>query len=315
MKKIITVLMILSLNMMAQTEAKKDTSYWHLNGFFGLNLSQTSASNWQGGAQDNIAFAGLLNFELNYKKDKHEWVNRFDGSYGIMRLSNAKFWQKNVDQLFYMSKYSLYAFKKYWFYTVMGDFRSQFSDGYKYYDDTLQVAVSRFCSPGYIQLALGLDYKPADYFLATLSPVAGKVTLVTDQNFANAGDYGVEKAVRDSAGNIITPGKKARYEFGGRLTLKFKKDITKQFSVDTYADFFSNYSKEPQNIDIVWNTLLTLKITKFFTATLSTKFLYDHDVTIKYDWNNDGKYDHKNDIFGPRAQVLSVYGIGFGYKF
>ena len=268
MKKILAVFLIFSLNAVAQTEAKKDTSYWHLKGFVGLNLSQTSASNWQGGAQDNIAFSGLLNLELNYKKDKNEWVNRFDGSYGIMRLSNAKFWQKNVDQLFFMSKYSMYAFKKFWFYTVMGDFRSQFSDGYKYYDDTLKVAVSRFCSPGYIQLALGLDFKPADYFVATLSPLAGKITLVTDQNFANAGDYGVEKAVYDTAGKIITPGKKARYEFGGRLTLKFKKDITKQFSIDTYADFFSNYMKEPQNIDVVWNTLLKLKITKFFTEPL-----------------------------------------------
>lgn len=315
MKKIIVILLLASINAFAQNDAKKDTSYWHKNGFFGLNLAQTSMNNWQGGGQDNIAFSGLLNAELQYKKGKSEWVNRFDGQYGIVKLGNNKLWQKNVDQLFAMSKYSLYAFKKYWFYTLMADFRSQFADGYKYFGDTLQVAVSRFASPAYIQLALGLDFKPADYFVATLSPVAGKITMVTDQNFANAGEYGVDKAVYDTTGKLITPGKKMRYEFGGRLTIKFKKDITKMFSIDTYADFFSNYMKEPGNIDVVWNTLLTLKINKFFSATLSTKFLYDHDVLIKYDWNQDGKYDHKNDIYGPRAQVLSVYGIGFGYKF
>lgn len=315
MKKIIVILLLASINAFAQNDTKKDTSYWHKNGFFGLNLAQTSMNNWQGGGQDNIAFSGLLNAELQYKKGKSEWVNRFDGQYGIVKLGNNKLWQKNVDQLFAMSKYSLYAFKKYWFYTLMADFRSQFADGYKYFGDTLQVAVSRFASPAYIQLALGLDFKPADYFVATLSPVAGKITMVTDQNFANAGEYGVDKAVYDTTGKLITPGKKMRYEFGGRLTIKFKKDITKMFSIDTYADFFSNYMKEPGNIDVVWNTLLTLKINKFFSATLSTKFLYDHDVLIKYDWNQDGKYDHKNDIYGPRAQVLSVYGIGFGYKF
>ena len=315
MKKIIVILLLASINAFAQNDTKKDTSYWHKNGFFGLNLAQTSMNNWQGGGQDNIAFSGLLNAELQYKKGKSEWVNRFDGQYGIVKLGNSKLWQKNVDQLFAMSKYSLYAFKKYWFYTLMADFRSQFADGYKHFGDTLQVAVSRFASPAYIQLALGLDFKPADYFVATLSPIAGKVTMVTDQSFANAGEYGVDKAVYDTTGKLITPGKKMRYEFGGRLTIKFKKDITKMFSVDTYADFFSNYMKEPGNIDVVWNTLLTLKINKFFSATLSTKFLYDHDVLIKYDWNQDGKYDHKNDIFGPRAQVLSVYGIGFVYKF
>lgn len=315
MKKIVIILLFIGFTSFAQNESKKDTSYWHKNGFFGLNLAQTSMNNWQGGGQDNIAFSGLLNAELQYKKGKSEWVNRFDGQYGIIKLGNNKLWQKNVDQLFAMSKYSLYAFKKYWFYTLMADFRSQFADGYKYFGDTLQVAVSRFAAPAYIQLALGLDFKPADYFVATISPIAGKVTMVSDQNFANAGDYGVDKAVYDTTGKIITPGKKMRYEFGGRFTIKFKKDITKMFSVDTYADFFSNYMKEPGNIDVVWNTLLTLKINKFFSATLSTKFLYDHDVLIKYDWNQDGKYDNKNDIYGPRAQVLSVYGIGFGYKF
>lgn len=315
MKKIISILLLTSCNLLAQTEIKKDTTYWHKNGFFGLNLAQTSLSNWQGGGQDNIAFSGLLNAELQYKKNKSEWVNRIDGQYGVVKMGNSKLWQKNVDQLFAMSKYSLYAFKKYWFYTVMADFRSQFADGYKYSGDTLKTAISRFASPAYIQLALGLDYKPVDYFVATLSPIAGKITMVSDQNLANAGEFGVEKAVLDTAGNILTLGKKAKYEFGGRLTLKFKKDLTKILSLDTYADFFSNYMKDPKNIDVVWNTLVAVKITKYFTATLSTKVLYDHDAIIKYDWNNDGKYDHKNDIFGPRIQVLSVYGIGFGYKF
>lgn len=314
MKKLIALFSLLVIGINAQEPAKKDSS-WKFAGFVGLNLAQTSLSNWQGGGQDNVAFSALLNVEAIYKKKKSEWINRFDGQYGIVRMSNAKFWQKNVDQVFAMSKYNLYAFKKYWFYTLMADFRSQFSNGYNYSGDTLKTVVSRFAAPGYIQLALGLDFKPADYFVATLSPLAGKVTLVNDQKFADNGDFGVQKAVRDTAGNVITPGKKARFEFGGRFTLQFKKNLTKNLFFDTYADFFSNYMKEPQNIDVVWNTLVTLKITKYFTATLSTKFLYDNDIIIKYDWNRDGKYNHKNDIFGPRAQVLSVYGIGFGYKF
>jgi hypothetical protein len=307
---------VFSYSLIAQETVKKDTSYWKKAGFFGLNLAQTSLSNWQGGGQDNIAFSSILNAEANYKKDKLEWSNKFDGQYGIVRMSNAKFWQKNVDQVFGLSKLDIKAFKKYWFYTAMLDFRSQFSDGYKYFGDTLKVAVSRFASPAYIQLALGLDFKPADYFSITLSPIAGKVTLVTDQLMANNGDYGVDKAKLDSTGKVVTPGKKIRTEFGGRLTIRFKKDLTKIVNLDTYADFFDAYNNnKTQCVDVVWNTLITVKIAKFFTASLSTKFLYDNDVIIKYDWNQDGKYDNKNDIFGPRAQVLSVYGIGFGYKF
>ncbi len=320
MKKSVFTLIAVAFGLIsnAQNPAKvavKDTS-WKTAGFIGLNLAQTSLSNWQGGGQDNIAFSSIVNFEANYKKNKIEWGNKFDGQYGIIRLNNSKFWQKNVDQVFGLTKLDVYAFKKYWFYSLMADFRSQFTDGYKYSGDTMKTAISRFASPAYIQLALGLEYKPVDYFSITLSPIAGKITLVTDQGFANNGDYGVQKATFDSTGKVIVPGKKVRYEFGGRLTIRFKKDLNKIVNLDTYADFFDAYNNNPgQNIDVVWNTLITVKIAKYFTASLSTKFLYDNDIITKYDWNNDGKYDHKNDINGPRAQVLSIYGIGFGYKF
>lgn len=325
MKKIAILLFTFLIhNVFSQPDPTKDTlkpvvrdTSWKTSGFIGLNVAQTSMSNWQGGGQDNIAFTGIINYQADYKKGKIEWSNKFDGQFGIVRTGNSKFWQKNVDQLLAVTQYNIKAFNKYWYYSVMADFRSQFSDGYKYVNDTTKVAVSRWAAPAYVQLALGLDFKPTDYFVATISPIAGKLTVVNDQVMANNGDYGVEKAKIDTAsGKIVTPGKKIRYEFGGRLTLKFKKDLTKNVNLDTYADFFDAYTNnKDQNIDIVWNTLLTIKISKFFTASLSTKLIYDNDIVVKYDWNNDGKYDNKNDIFGPRAQWLSIYGIGFGYKF
>lgn len=292
----------------------KDTS-WKTNGFISVNVSQTALSNWQGGGQDNISFNALINYEANYKKGNNEWKNKFDGQYGVVKIGQGKVWQKNADQIFALSKYSKYAFKKYWFYTLVTDFRSQFTDGYKYFGDSSKTAISRWAAPAYIQLALGIDFKPADYFVTTISPVAGKITVVSDGNFANNGDYGLSGAVFDANGNVVTPGKKIRYEFGGRLTVKFKKDLNKIVSFDTYADFFSNYTNKPQNIDVVWNSLFTIKIAKFFTASISARMLYDDDINVQYDWNQDGKYDHKNDINGPRTQWLSIYGIGFGYKF
>jgi hypothetical protein len=309
---------IFSIHVNAQDSIRpqvKDTS-WKVAGFFGLNASQTALNNWQGGGQDNITFTSILNFEANYKKGRHEWNNKLDVQYGIISQGNSKFWKKNVDQILAVSQYNIAAFKKFWFYSAMADFRSQLSPGYNYLGDTARKMISNWMAPAYIQLALGLDFKPVDYFSATLSPLAGRITIVNDQTFANEGDYGVTKAVLDPSGNIITPGKKVRYQFGGRFTLKFKKDIFKNVNFDTYADFFTSYFNNPGlNTVVVWNTLITLKINKFLTASISTKFIYDNDITIKYDWNKDGKYDNKNDIYGPRVQLLSNFGIGFGYKF
>jgi hypothetical protein len=104
-------------------------------------------------------------------------------------------------------------------------------------------------------------------------------------------------------------------EFGGRVVLKFKKDVVKNVNIDSYLDLFSNYLNNPQNIDVIFTNLLTFKIIKYFTANIISQMLYDDDITIRYDWNKDGKIDHPNDFEGPRIQLLSTFAIGFGYKF
>ena len=319
MKKIFTVIAIIIATTLAAQDsippAKKDTS-WKVSGYFGLNFSQTSLSNWQGGGQDNIAGNAILNIQAVYKKGKSEWLNKLDAQYGLIKTDGDRLFKKNIDQLFALSKYNLNAFNKYWFYAAQGDYRTQFAPGYNYNGDSvLGTARSDFNSPGYIQLAIGLDYKPTKYFSATFAPIAGKITVINRQYLADEGAYGVEKAVLDTAGKIVTNGKRSRFELGGRIILRFKKDIFKNVNLDSYLDLFSNYANNPGNIDVVFNNLLTLKINKYFTANVISQVLYDDDVITKRDWNQDGKYDNAKDINGPRVQMLTTFAVGFGYKF
>lgn len=293
----------------------KDTS-WKASGFFGINASQTAMSNWQGGGQDNVAMNTIFNAELIYSKEKVIWQNKLDAQYGIVKPGEAKIFKKNIDQLFALSKLNINAFAKHFYWTTQADFRTQFSPGYNYNGDSIiGNATSDITSPAYIQLALGLDYKPVPYFSIFLAPIAGKITTVNRQYLADAGSFGVDAAVLDSSGNMVSKGKKIRLEFGGRLVIKFKKELTKTVTLDSYLDLFSNYLHNPGNIDVVFNNLLTIKIGKFFSANVITQMLYDDDIIIKRDWNKDGKYDNKNDINGPRLQVLSTFALGLGYKF
>lgn len=330
MKKILlTCLLGISLSSLAQEplvlqpipkdtlKPAKDTS-WKISGFFGLNFSQTSLSDWQGGGENTTALNAIFNIQAVYKKRKQQWTNKLDAQYGIAKVGagDAVPFRKNIDQLFALSKYQVNAFNKYWFYALQGDYRTQFAPGYVYENNTVVGrAVSDFNSPGYIQLALGLDYKPVEYFSVTFAPAAGKITLVNRQYLADEGAFGVEKAVRDTAGNIITHGKRSRLEFGGRLILRFKKDIFKNVNLDSYLDLFSNYSNNPGNIDVVFNNLLTMKINKYLSASVICQMLYDDDVIRQRDWDKDGRYESKEDINGPRLQVLSTFAVGLGYKF
>lgn len=297
----------------AQNETKKDTSYWKTAGFIGLNGSMTQLSNWQGGGQPNVNGNAIFNYQADYKRGIVVWSNKLDAQYGLIRPGDARLFRKNIDQIFALSKYNVNAFSKYWYYMAQGDYRTQFAPGYKYDGDEITGrATSDFNSPGYIQLALGLDYKPTDYFSASVAPLAGKITRVNRQHLADEGAFGVEKAVLDANNNVVTPGKKTRAEFGGRVILKFKKDLVKNVNMDSYLDLFSNYMNNPGNIDVVFNNLLNFKVNKYITASVILQMIYDDDITVK---RYSPLFKPEDNINGPRLQVSSTIGFGFGYKF
>jgi hypothetical protein len=99
----------------------------------------------------------------------------------------------------------------------------------------------------------------------------------------------------------VDRGKNFRQEFGGYIKIAFQKDIMTNVNFSTKIDLFSNYLKNPQNIDINWELLLSMKVNKYISATLSTQLIYDDDIN----------YNNK----GPKTQFKEIIGIGFSYKF
>ena len=89
------------------------------------------------------------------------------------------------------------------------------------------------------------------------------------------------------------------------MKVALKKDIMENVSLQTKADFFSNYANNPQNVDVNWEMLIAMKVNKYITANLSTHLIYDDDVNIA---SEDGS-------IGPRTQFKEVFGVGFAYKF
>ena len=169
-------------------------------------------------------------------------------------------------------------------------------------------------APAYLTIALGMDWKPVDYFSLFVSPATGKYTFVMNQTLADAGAFGVEGAQYDAAGMMTSKGKKFRPEFGASLVAKFQKDIMKNVNLKTGVTFFNNYTDKNTanrtNVDINWDLALTMKVNKYISASIITLLIYDHDIDIK-----------QVDAFGvttgvgPRTQYKQVIGVGFSYKF
>jgi hypothetical protein len=300
-------LLVLSIGASAQTDRilSRDSA-WRSNGIFSLNIGQTSFTNWVAGGENQININNILHYRLRYNKDKSSWENMIEAKYGVLLFSNLKT-KKTDDQLNFTSKYGYKASKK-WNYSYYLSLNTQFANGYNYPNDS--VIVSGFMAPGYIMAGLGMDFLPTKTISILISPITYKSTIVNNNALANAGNFGMEKAITDTAGNIIVPSNKFRNEPGAFLKIYYQQEFKKGLNLSSKAEFFVAFNDNPENIDVKWSTFISYKISKVFSATFSLDLIYDDDAVYKEDANGDGI----KEVYGPRLQAKQTFGIGIGIK-
>lgn len=294
----------------AEATLKKQTvdtvDGWKKGGTITLNLSQVSLTNWSAGGQSQIAANGLLSVFGNYKKGKGLWENYFDLGYGTIKQGKEADWWKSDDKIDFTSKYGQNIYKS-WYLAGLVNFKTQMAEGFNYPDDS--TVISKFLAPGYLLAAIGFDFKPKDNFTVYIAPITSKMTFVTDDSLANAGAFGVDAAQYDDNGILLKEGKNFRNEFGGYLRAFYKIKLMENIDMQTKLDLFTNYLKNPQNVDVNWEVLISMKVNKYISATLSTQLIYDDDVDIAFE-QADGSM-----VYHPATQFKEVLAVGFSYKF
>lgn len=311
MKSILLAVTLLSyfngFSQVKDTLQKKDSippKYWKLKAIYGLNGTQSSFVNWNAGGRNNISILGTISASANYTKNNVKWSNDLSialGGLQYLEKNMPESLQKTDDRIDITSNFGM-KIKKHVFVSFIGGFKTQMLDGFSFPNDSIRI--STFMAPGYVNTALGIDYIKSDNFSVFTSPFAAKMTFVNDQILADAGSFGVEKAVVDGLGNVITAGKRFRGEFGAYVKLKFNKTVAKNIDLKSKIELFSNYMQNPQNIDINAEALFTFKVNSWFSASLQWSLIYDDDIAIRDSYGN----------IGPRTQFKSVLGLGVSYK-
>lgn len=289
MKQIIAIatLMLFSLGLSAQTE--KDTT-WKSGTSGTITFSQVALSNWAAGGENSYSADGQFNFFANYKKNKTSWANTLDLAYGLVKIQDDDLKKAN-DQINFESKLG-YDAGKMWNYSLMFNFRTQFTEGYNY-DTEPRTLISDFMAPAYMTLSVGMDHQPNEHMSVFLSPLSGKTTIVNNDSLSDAGAFGV------------SPGNSAFHEYGAMVKIKYNRDIMKNINFSTKADFFSAYNNNPENIDVNWEMAINMKVNKYFTTQIRTHLIYDHDTRIANDAGN----------LAPRVQFKEAFGFGIAYSF
>jgi len=313
---ILSALLLMSIASFAQIDLKEDTSFtgWKYGGFATLNFNQVALVNWAAGGESALSGTAIFSGFVKKRNEISYFETSLDMGYGWITSDNQPF-RKNEDKIDFNMKYGLKATQDHkLYYALLLNFRSQFAPGFNFPDDS--TVISRFLAPGYLTLALGMDYKPNNYLSIFLSPVTGRALFVKDQNLADAGQFGTVGAEFDENGTKIKDGQTLRFEFGAMLRARFRKDIAKNIDLLSTLQLFNNYTdarvSNRKNIDINWETMINIKANKWLTTSIFTHLIYDDDIQIPVTRTVNGQQVEGS---GPRTQFKEVLGIGLSYKF
>lgn len=265
-------------------ELQEKPNYWNKSVSFDLGFNQTGLTNWAAGGYNTISLAAGIDGKASYAKDLMSWNNRIQLNYGFLWSADKRnLLQKSTDRIYLESKWGYRAGKSSsWNYTASFDFRSQFTDGYVDYKQIEEsnkwkgTLKSGFLSPAYTNIALGMEWKPVDWFNVNIAPLTGGFTICTIEDLKKG--YGMKAIDPD---NLALGYHSALFQFGAQVKANFKASLNDQINYDTQLVLFTDYLDKPfVHNRVNWDNKISWIANKFIKLSLDTWLVYDPIVTI-----------------------------------
>lgn len=260
----------------------------------GLQFSQAYVSkNWYQGGNNYLAL--LFNFfwdvQLNptYHKDQI-FQSTFSYKLGVNSIEQNAVGRKyslSEDLLQYNVKYGFKAFKN-WFYTLTGQFKTQFFKNYKTNTD---IRTASLLSPADLNLGVGMTYsrqnkKKTFNIAASIAPFSYNLKICLDERI----DHGQFN---------IKPGKKTHSEYGSSGEVNMTWQPASNVSMRTRFFAFTDYSYFQGNVETTWD----FKLNKY----LSTQIY----ANLRYDSNSD--FDLSRWHHWMLKEILS-FGLSYSFS-
>ncbi len=295
---------------------KVDKNGWRKGGTISIALTQVGNSNWiaAGGDKFSMSTAASLNLFASKTWGRKTWDNILDVNYGLVNTTTLGV-RKINDRIDFLSKmgYQPRGWKKFSLATL-AQLRSQLTDGfdYDYYGSGTRRRNSGFFAPAYIvAVPLGVEWKPNSWFSAFASPLSARWTIVSNAPYSYAAQGGIfEGNIETPLAKIygVDPVKEHRGEFGFFATMSARKSIMKNVQYFGKLDLYSDYIKNPSNVDFFMTNQFQLKVNKYISVSYNLDMIYDDDIKQKA----SSPFVKTRSI---GLQVLSTLGVGFATKF
>lgn len=289
--------LFLILNVLSQEKAIDSTNVknnWNKSGNFTFLGNQSSYSYWTAGGQTSISGTIKIDYDFNFENNGWNWDTKVITAYGLNSIGGSKYLKKTDDRFEINSLLG----KKFtnnlignWSYSSFINFKTQWTKGYRYRKNSNgeeeRSELTRFFSPAYLQIGIGLYWRKSKDLWVNFAPVTGRLIIVNKFFTENLQDgkqyFGVNK------------GSNSRFELGASLRSYFKFEFIENVEISNRLSLYSDYLENSGNIDLDYTINTSMKINKHLTTNLILQFIYD-DNSVK------------------RLQVREVMGIGLNLK-
>lgn len=289
--------LFLILNVLGQEKAVDSTNVknnWTKSGNFTFLGNQSSYSYWTAGGQTSISGTIKIDYDFNFENNGWNWDTKVITAYGLNSIGGSKYLKKTDDRFEINSLLG----KKFtnnlignWSYSSFINFKTQWTKGYRYRKNSNgeeeRSELTRFFSPAYLQIGIGLYWRKSKDLWVNFAPVTGRLIIVNKFFTENLQDgkqyFGVNK------------GSNSRFELGASLRSYFKFEFIENVEISNRLSLYSDYLENSGNIDLDYTINTSMKINKHLTTNLILQFIYD-DNSVK------------------RLQVREVMGIGLNLK-
>lgn len=249
--------------------AIRKPNFWLTGGAGSMQFSQNYiSSNWYKGGEsiNNI----LINFQLNANyndKQRLQFDNRFEANIGLNTIASdtIRKYKINTDLLRISSKLGIKATSR-WFYTLSGEFNTQF---FRNYAANSNKPVSTFMAPANFILGIGMDYKVdvKRFNLSVfLSPATYNLRIVGNKDIDET-QFGLKE------------GHTVLHDIGSKLQTNLKWTVFPSVAWESRLYYFTNYLK----VEAEWENTFNFVLNRYLSTKLFLHWRYDDGVARKDD--------------------------------